>query len=104
VHDSAKPIQVSQSNNEQKLFLKVKTIIQTHCNVSCHAPSLGFYDGLPVVLETDSDIVNQASGIKSSVADSVTLTNKRMPLGGTLSVEDLEIIKNWFSKGGTLDN
>lgn len=86
--------------DEGVYFSKVKTIINTNCTISCHAPSKGFNQGLPVILETDDDIASCAAGIKASVADSATLTNKRMPLGSSLSATDIDIIVKWAAKGG----
>ena len=88
----------------EKLFPKVKIIVRSNCTVSCHAPSMGFNIGLPVVLENDTDIVYHASGIKAAVADPVTPTNHRMPQGGNLSASDIDIIKKWFEGGGSLNN
>jgi uncharacterized membrane protein len=88
---------------DEKLFPQVKTIIETNCTISCHAPSKGFNTGLPVILETDSDIVNHAAAIKAAVADPVSPTNKRMPEGGALSAADIDIITQWYESGGTIN-
>ena len=85
----------------EKLFPKVKTIVTTSCTVTCHAPSMGFNTGLPVILENDTDIVYHAAAIKASVADPVTPTNHRMPQGGSLSAADIDIIVRWAAAGGT---
>jgi uncharacterized membrane protein len=81
-------------------FPKVKAIIQANCTVTCHAPSKGFYTGLPVVLESDSNIVSLAASIKAAVADPISPTNKRMPQGGALSATDIDTITKWLAKGG----
>jgi uncharacterized membrane protein len=79
-------------------FPKVKTIIQDNC-LSCHS-STGTWQGRPTQFDTDTDIVAAAASIKAAVADSVTFINKRMPQGGSLSASDIDIIVQWFSKGG----
>jgi uncharacterized membrane protein len=81
-------------------FSSVRSIIQMNCTISCHAPSKGFMQGLPIALETDSEIVMHGPGIKAAVADPVTLTNKRMPSGGTMSEADIQTIKDWRDHGG----
>lgn len=87
-----------------KLFPQVRQIVQTQCTISCHAPSLGYYEGLPVVLETDSNIVSYAANIKAAVADPITVTNKRMPQGGTLPDSQVQLIIDWYTAGGTMNN
>jgi uncharacterized membrane protein len=87
-----------------KLFPQVRQVIQTQCTISCHAPSLGYYEGMPVILETDSNIVEHAAGIKAAVADPVTVTNKRMPQGGTLPDLQVQLIIDWYTAGGTMNN
>jgi uncharacterized membrane protein len=82
-------------------FPKVKAIVEQNCTVSCHAPSAGFPQGMPVVLETSDDIVAGAQRIKASVADPITLTNHRMPPDDTLSQADIDIIIAWAGLGGT---
>ena len=79
-------------------FPIVKTIIQTNC-LSCHS-SYGSWTGSPVAFDSDSAISEQYASIKSSVADPVTFLNKRMPQGGMLSPNDVDIIVKWFNKGG----
>jgi uncharacterized membrane protein len=81
-------------------FPKVKSIIGANCTVTCHAPSKGFFTGLPVILESDSNIVNLAASIKAAVADPISPTNKRMPQGGTLAATDIDTITKWLAKGG----
>ncbi len=88
------------SSADEKYFSKVRTIVENNCTISCHAPSKGFHEGMPVVLETDDDIERNASNIKASVADPVTYLNKRMPQGGMLSDADIEVIVSWWEKGG----
>ena len=56
---------------------------------------------MPVILTSDTDIVNNAAAIKSATIDPVSWTNKRMPLDGELSDADKAIIANWYEKGGT---
>ena len=87
-----------------KYYPKAKTIIQANCTVTCHSPSQGFMQGLPVVLETDSDIVQRAASIKAAVGDPVTPFNKRMPQGGSLSAADIATITQWYAAGGGTDN
>ncbi len=83
-------------------FPQVRSIVQNNCTQSCHAPSKGFFTGLPVILEADTNIVHLAASIKAAVADPIGPTNKRMPEGGSLSTADIDLIKNWFAKGGKL--
>ena len=87
-----------------KYYPQVKAIVQANCTVSCHSPSKGFYQGLPVILETDSNIVQDAALIKASVADPTTFTNKRMPQTGSLSASDINIIVQWYANGGGTSN
>jgi uncharacterized membrane protein len=83
-------------------YPRVKQIIETRCTSSCHAPSQGLPQGLPVILETDGDIVAHAAGIKAAVADPVSPTNHRMPPeGDTLNAEQIAIVVEWFDRGGT---
>ena len=84
-----------------KYFPKVKLIVQSNCTVSCHAPSLGYPQGLPVVLESDSDIVLKESSILKAVAGPFTTHNKRMPPSGALSNSDIDVINQWIFKGGS---
>lgn len=79
-------------------FPSVKTIIANNCT-SCHLSS-GTWNGRPTKFDTDSDITSLYMAIKRSVADPVTITNKRMPQGGSLSTGDLDIIVKWYDKGG----
>src|SRR4029079_11409788 len=69
-------------------FPQVKTIIQNNC-ISCHYQG---GQGMPIILTTDSDIVNRAASIKAATCDIPTLFNKRMPLDGELSEADKAII------------
>ena len=87
-----------------KYYPNVKTIIQANCTITCHSPSQGFMQGLPVVLETDSDIVQRAASIKAAVADPVSPFNKRMPQSGSLSAADIATITQWYAAGGGTDN
>jgi len=57
-------------------------------------------DGMPVTLETDSDIVWRATGIKSALVDPITYMNKRMPPNQTLAQSDVDVVLNWVAKGG----
>jgi len=79
-------------------FPRVKTIIQNNC-MSCHHSS-GSWTGRPTKFDTDSDIVINHAAIKSSVADTPTFTNKRMPQGSTLPQSDIDLIVQWNQKGG----
>jgi len=85
---------------EEKYYPKVKAIIEANCTISCHAPSKGFHDGMPVILETDEEISTGAYGIKRAIADSVSFLNKRMPPNGMLSKTYIDIIVKWYNKGG----
>src|SRR5436190_1484075 len=69
-------------------FSQVKTIIQANC-ITCHQPG---GQGMPLFFTTDDNIVANAGRIKSAVADPVSPQNKRMPLGGSLSAADINII------------
>ena len=82
----------------EKYFPKVKTIIASNC-ASCHYSS-GTWAGRPTKFDTDSDISSLYSAIKKAVADPVSPMNKRMPQGGSLSADDIDIIVKWFNKGG----
>ncbi len=79
-------------------FPKVRAIISNNC-LTCHSSS-GSWAGRPTKFDSDSDITSNYIAIKRAVADPVTITNKRMPQGGTLSASDIEIIVQWFNKGG----
>ena len=78
-------------------FPQVKMIVQKNC-ISCHYQG---GQGMPVILTSDSDIVNRAASIKAATCDTPTFYNKRMPLDGELSDADKATITNWFEKGGT---
>ena len=90
----------TNSPSPSKYYTRVKTIIQQNCTVSCHSPAQGFFQGLPVILDSDTDIVSRSAGIKASVADPTSQTNKRMPQGGGLSVADIAMISIWYAAGG----
>jgi uncharacterized membrane protein len=81
-------------------FPKVKTIIQNNCLI-CHSSS-GTWSGRPISFDSDSLISLQYANIKAAVADPVTVRNKRMPQGGSLSESDIDIIVKWFNKGGKI--
>lgn len=56
---------------------------------------------MPIVLETDSDIVRNATNIKEAVADPVSPLNHRMPPNGDeLSAEQIDMIVQWWGLGG----
>jgi len=86
--------------DSEKYFPTVKTIISNNC-MTCHN-STGTWAGRPTKFDTDADISALAGAIKSAVADPVTITNKRMPQGGSLSASDIDVIVKWFNKGGKL--
>jgi uncharacterized membrane protein len=88
----------------EKYFPQVKAIVQKNCTAGCHAPSLGYMQGLPVVLETDSDIVYKGPSILKAVAGPFSITNHRMPPGGPLSASDIDIINQWLLMGGNTTN
>lgn len=88
--------------DDGKYFPKVKSIIANNCTNSCHAPSKGLPQGMPVILETDEEISASAGNIKAAVADPITYFNKRMPENGTLSQSDIDIIVKWYEKGGKI--
>lgn len=88
--DSTPPI------THRTYFPQVRTIIQNNC-IGCHSPG-GI--GMPVVLNTDTLIVQYAAAIKAAVNDPVSPTNHRMPLGGTLPDADITTIVNWYNAGG----
>jgi uncharacterized membrane protein len=91
---------MSPAGNSDKYFPKVKAIIKTNCTITCHSPSTGHYQGLPVILDNDTDIAIRAANIEAAVAGPFTFMNKQMPLGGHLSASDIDIIKKWVEKGG----
>lgn len=85
-------------------FAQVKTIVQNNC-ISCHSQNgTGSPKGLPVLLETDDEIVQLSAQIKAATCDPVTIRNKRMPYGGELSSTEKQIIINWVNAGGTAAN
>lgn len=86
--------------DNEKYFPTVKTIISNNC-MTCHN-SNGTWAGRPTKFDTDEDILALAGAIKRAVADPVTITNKRMPQGGSLSASDINVIVKWFNKGGKL--
>lgn len=85
-----------------KYFPRVKTIIANNC-INCHSAISGTWEGRPVSLDTDEEIVAANAIIKSTVADSVFPGNfavKRMPKGRQLPSEDISVIVTWLEKGG----
>jgi len=97
---SCKKENSSLPDTSDKYFPKVKVIIQTNCTTTCHSPAKGLNQGLPVILDNDSDIVSRAVIIQNAVAGPFNIRNKQMPLGGQLSVTDIDTIKKWVEKGG----
>ena len=95
---SCKKENVAPTKESNLYFPRVKTIIQNNC-ISCHSSS-GTWAGRPVSFDSDSSISMQYANIKAAVADPVTFINKRMPQGGTLSQDDIDIIISWYNKGG----
>ena len=93
VLESCKNENSSLPGTSDKYFPKVKSIILTNCTITCHSPSKGLYQGLPVILDNDSDIVRRAVIIQNAVAGPFNIRNKQMPLGGQLSVTDIDTIK-----------
>ena len=77
-------------------YPQVRAIIQANC-VTCHHPG---GQGMPTFLTTDDEIVALAAAIKRAVIDPASPTNKRMPLGGSLSDADKNTIAQWYAKGG----
>lgn len=77
-------------------FPQVRAIIQANC-VTCHQPG---GQGMPTFLTTDDEIVSLAGAIKRATIDPASPMNKRMPLGGSLSDADKNIIAQWYAKGG----
>jgi len=89
------------STTKGPYFAKVKSIIKANCTISCHSPSKGFFQGLPVILDNDTDIIIRAASIKAAVAGPFNfMTNKQMPLGGKLTSSDIELISKWADEGG----
>ena len=86
----------SVDNPAQLYFPQVKNIIQANC-ITCHQPG---GQGMPIFFTSDANIVANAAFIKAAVADPITIHNKRMPLGGSLSASDINIIVQWYTKGG----
>jgi uncharacterized membrane protein len=84
-----------------KYFATVKKIISTNC-LQCHNSTDPFnsWSGRPVKLDSDDDITTQYINIKASVADPISFSNKRMPLGSELAKSDIDIIVKWYDKGG----
>ena len=83
-----------------KYFPLVKNIIQNNC-LSCHS-STGTWQGRPVAFDSDTAIAELSASIKAAVADPISPTNRRMPQGGSLSANDIDIIVKWFNKGGKI--
>jgi uncharacterized membrane protein len=73
-----------------KYFPLVKNIIQNNC-LSCHSSS-GTWSGRPEAFDSDSAISDLSASIKRAVADPISPTNRRMPQGGSLSANDIDII------------
>jgi uncharacterized membrane protein len=86
--------------DSEKYFPTVKTIITSNC-MTCHNSS-GTWAGRPTKFDTDADISSLSGAIKRAVADPVSITNKRMPQGGSLSASDIDVIVKWFNKGGKI--
>lgn len=89
-------------NTPQGYFPQVKAIIHDHC-LSCHSAVSGTHNGLPVTFDTDSSITQGYANIKAVVADPVTpgpLGNKRMPENDSLTPAQIDIIVQWYNKGG----
>ncbi len=80
------------------LFPKVKAIIATNCN-PCHL-STGDWRGRPVKFDTDQLISDAYQAIKRSLVDPISPTNIRMPQMATLRNADIDIIIEWYNKGG----
>jgi uncharacterized membrane protein len=85
-------------------FSQVKTIISKNCTSTCHAPSKEFYSGLPVVLESDSDIVAKAESIKNAISGPFTITNKKMPPETNLTNQEISILIQWYKNGAKTSN
>jgi uncharacterized membrane protein len=83
-----------------KYFPLVKNIIQNNC-LSCHS-IYGSWQGRPVAFDSDTAISELSASIKAAVADPISPTNRRMPQGGSLSANDVDIIVKWFNKGGKI--
>lgn len=98
---SKKDSNLTQPGND-KYFPAVKTIVANNC-LTCHSTS-GTWAGRPTKFDTDSDISSLYSAIKRAVADPASPTNRRMPQGGSLSASDIDIIVNWFNKGGKVSD
>lgn len=86
--------------DDELYFSNVRIIVNQHC-IRCHFQG---GQGMPVILTSDTDIVNQAEGIKSAVIDPATWLNKRMPPDGELTESEKACIQNWYDAGGQLDD
>jgi len=65
----------------------VKPIIDNNC-IECHIPGNQFPD-----LTNYNSIRNNANSIK------IQVTNRTMPIGGSLTNEEIELIKCWIDNG-----
>lgn len=86
----------------EKYFPRVKTIIANNC-LSCHSAVNGTWQGRPTSFDTDEEIVAANASIKASVADPASpgpFGNKRMPVNGELTSEEIATIVTWLEKGG----
>jgi uncharacterized membrane protein len=88
----------NMDNPSGPYFPQVKMIIENNC-LSCHS-SAGNWEGRPTAFDNDSAISVQYAAIKAAVADPISPVNKRMPKDGMLSQHDIDIIVNWYDKGG----
>lgn len=83
--DTTTPV-VVDCNPAVSLATDITPIIQTRC-VSCHNGSQ------PPNLTSNSRIQNNAASIKAAVV------SRRMPLGGSLTTEQIDAIRCWVDNG-----
>ena len=81
-------------------YPQVKATIQTYC-VSCHVSG---GQGMPVFLDSDSNIVMRAEGIKRATNDTLSPMNRKMPPTADLTDAQKAAILNWFNAGGRMSD
>jgi hypothetical protein len=86
------PPTASCASSSAKFSMDVNPIIQSSCASSSGCHGNGSING-PGSLTTFDQVRNAAASIKSAV------TNKRMPLGGTLSSSQIQSISCWVDNG-----
>jgi hypothetical protein len=76
-------------------YAKVKQIINTKC-ISCHNKTMPFINSVPY-FDTDCDILFYNKKIHNNAT-----VLKNMPLNGSLTTEQINDIKEWYTRGGNI--